>query len=109
VGEERSIADEEPKEYKFRNLEKLAKRPETPYLGTKVPTVWDYENYEEADNAEERALTLEELDIHSLPASPKLSRQSTLRGYANDKQALVIHDITKARQRDLIKEDKEYH
>jgi hypothetical protein len=109
VGEERSLADEEPREYRFRTLEKLAKRPETPHPGTKVPTVWDYENYEEADNAEERALTPEELDIHSPPASPKLSRQSTSRGYANEKQALVIHDITKARQRDLMKEDKEYH
>jgi hypothetical protein len=33
---------------------------------------------------------LEELDIYSLPASSILSRYSTLRGYANNKQALVI-------------------
>jgi hypothetical protein len=39
VGEERSLADEEPREYKFRTLERLAKRPETPHPGTKVPTV----------------------------------------------------------------------
>jgi intein/homing endonuclease len=39
VGEERSIANKEPREYKFRNLEKLAKQPKTPHPGTKVPTV----------------------------------------------------------------------
>jgi hypothetical protein len=33
---------------------------------------------------------LEELDIYFLPASPTLSRHNTLRGYANNKQALVI-------------------
>jgi hypothetical protein len=60
--------------------------------------VWDYENFEEADNAEDRALTPEELDIHSSPASPTLSRHSTSRGYANDEQALVIQDNTKPYQ-----------
>jgi hypothetical protein len=65
-------------------------RSDTLYPGNKVPIVWDYENFEEADNAEDWALTLEELDIYSLPASLILSRHSTLRGYANNKQALVI-------------------
>jgi hypothetical protein len=39
VGEERSLADEEPREYKFRTLKKLAKRPKIPHPGTKVPAV----------------------------------------------------------------------
>jgi hypothetical protein len=73
-------------------------RSDTPHPGDKVPTVWDYENFEEADNAEDRALTPEELDIHSSPASPTLSRHSTSRGYANDEQALVIQDNTKPYQ-----------
>jgi hypothetical protein len=61
-------------------------RTPTPHPGTKVPTVWDDEgsNKENWDPAMDRALTPEELAIHTPPASPKLVRQNAVLGQDQD-------------------------
>jgi hypothetical protein len=57
----------------------LPARPQTPHPGKKVTGHWDNEDTEER-YPEDRALTPEELAIHTPPASPKLVRQNaTLR------------------------------
>jgi hypothetical protein len=50
-------------------------RPQTPHPGKKVTGHWDNEGTEER-YPEDRALTPEELAIHTPPASPKLVRQN---------------------------------
>lgn len=83
--------------------------------GTRVPGAWDQDSDKENHDPTERALTPEELAIHTPPASPKLVRQDATvgmeeaihphsdglaerrrskktRGYTNDGQALVIND-----------------
>jgi hypothetical protein len=50
-------------------------RPQTPHPGTKVTGYWDNEETEE-QYPEDRALTPEELAIHTPPASPKLVRKN---------------------------------
>ena len=55
--------------------ESPACRPSTPHPGNRVPGCWDNESDQE-DQEKERILTLEELSIHTPPASPKLVRQN---------------------------------
>jgi hypothetical protein len=83
-----------------------AKRPQTPHPGRRVKGPWD--NNTKERYPEDRALTPEELAIHTPPASPKLVRRSaTLRenslppskerrartkeALVNDGQALAIY------------------
>jgi hypothetical protein len=95
----------------------LAERPATPHPGSKVRGTWDNDSEEDTRYPEEKALTPEELAIHTPPASPKLVRQNaTLQEntlhvdernrnkrkgiYANDGQALMIYD---QKQEDWVK------
>jgi hypothetical protein len=66
-----------------------------PHPGNRIPGAWDQDEAGEPSyTGKERELTPEELDIHSLPASPKLERQNATLGttsaYANDGQAMLV-------------------
>jgi hypothetical protein len=89
--------------------DRLAEQPATPHPESKVRGTWDNNSEEDTRYPEEKALTPEELAIHTPPASPKLIQQkATLQEntlhinegncnkrkevYANNRQALIVYD-----------------
>jgi hypothetical protein len=90
--------------------EGIAERTATPHPGNRVKGHWDHESKDD-EYPEERALTPEELAIHTPLASPKLVRQNATlwednsvppkgkgrkqrpNAFANDGQAMVINSL----------------
>jgi hypothetical protein len=110
-------------------------KQEPPHPGTRVPTVWDYQ-VEDSEQSADETLSTERLAIHTPPDSPKLVRQNATleagaenpswwkaqtptkeerrarRGkeranYANDQQALIIHDTESPYRQDERTEGEE--